>query len=94
MSLFSRTCGDSKINPQVLFFDNHDSQFDDRAAHLIRSHHISPFILKAGYSTNKQPNDNGTKLKLKRYYGIAKLKWQRQNGTTKFTPAHMNYVLV
>ena len=36
----------------------------------------------------------GTNLKMKRYYGIAKVKWQRQHGTMKFTASHMNYVLV
>ena len=93
MSLFSRTYGASKLNPQVLFFDGHDIHFEDRATHIIWSHHISPFILKNGDSTNDQTNDNGTNLKLKRYYGISKLKWQIQHGTMKFTPDHMNYVL-
>ena len=87
MSIFIGTCGASKMNPQVLLFDGHNSHSDDRATHILRSHHISPFILKAGYSTNKQPNDNGTKLKLKRYYGIAKVKCQRQHGIMKFTSA-------
>ena len=94
ISLFSRTCGSSKINPQVLFFDGHDSHFDDRDTHILRSYHISPFILKSGDSTNDQPNNNGPHLKLKIYYSIAKTKWQRQHGTMKFTPAHMNCVLV
>ena len=94
MSLFSRTCGASKITPQVLFFDGHDIHFDDRATNPLRYHHIYQFILKAGDSTNDQPNYNAPNLKLKRYYSIAKVKWQRQHGTTKFTPAHMNSVLV
>ena len=34
-SLFNRTCGASKMNPQVLFFEGHDSHFDDRAAHIL-----------------------------------------------------------
>ena len=55
---------------------------------------LGPFILKAGDSTNDQPNDNGPNLKLKRYYSIAETKWQRKHGTMKFTPTHMNYVLV
>ena len=59
ISLFSRTCWASKINPQVLFFDVHDRHFNDRDTHLLRYHHIYPFILKAGDSTNDQPNDNG-----------------------------------
>ena len=70
MSLFSSTCGSSKMNPQVLFFDVHDSHFDDRSTHILLSHHISLFILKAGDSTNDQPNDNGPNCMLKRYYSI------------------------
>ena len=69
------------MNPQVLFFDGHDSHFDDRAIHILRSHHISPFILKAGDSTNDQPNDNGPNCMLKRYYSIAK-----QNGRYSMEP--------
>ena len=79
ISLFSSTCGSSKMNPQVLFFDGHYSHFDDRATHIMRSHCIPPFILKAGDSTNDKPNDNGPNLKMKRYYSIAKTKWQRQH---------------
>ena len=75
MSLFSRNCGYNKLNPQVLLFDVYDSHFDVRATHILRYRHISPFILKAGDSTNHQPNDNAPNLKLKRYYSIAKLKW-------------------
>ena len=74
VSLFSRTYGSSKFNQPVLLFDGHDSHFYDRATHLLRSPHISPFILKSSDSTNKHPNDNGPNLNLKRYYGIAKLK--------------------
>ena len=59
MRLFSRTCGASNMNPQVLFFDGHESHFNYRATYIIISHHISPFILKAGDSTNDQPNDHG-----------------------------------
>ena len=74
-SLFSRNCGASKMKLHVLFFDGHDSHFNDRATHILQSHHIYPFILKAGESTNDQPNYNGPNLKLKRYYGIEKVKW-------------------
>ena len=94
MSLFYSTCASIKMNPQVLFFDGHDSHFSYRATHIPRSHHISPLILKAGDFTNDQPNNNGPNLKLKRYYGISKVKWQRQHGTMKFTAAQMNSVLV
>ena len=83
MSIFSRTCGTININPQFLFFEGHDIHFYDRAKHLLWYHHISQFILKAGDSTNDQPNDNGPNLKLKRYYIIAKVKWKRQHRTLK-----------
>ena len=87
-------CGTNKLNIQVLFYDDHVRHFDGRAIHIIRSNHIKPFILKAGDSGNYQPNDNGHNLKLKGLYGQARMKWQRQHGTPKFTNSHMNYVLV
>ena len=88
MSLFSRTCVSNNINPQVLFFYGHGIHFNDRATNFLQSNHISPFIFKAGNSTNDHPNDNGPNLKLKIYCGLAKVKWPRQHGTTKFTPTH------
>ena len=94
MSLFSRTCGYIKLNPQALFFDGHDKHFNDRATHILRYHHISPFILKAVNSTNDQPNYYGSNLKLKRWYGLSKVKCQIQYGTMKFIAAQMNSVLV
>ena len=94
MRIFSRTCGYSNMNPQVLFFDNHDSHVADRHTHILQSHHISSFILKAVDSTNDQSNDNSPNLKLNRYYRIEKVKWQRQHGTMKNTAAHINSVLV
>ena len=74
MSLFSRTCGAIKLNPQVLFFDGHYSHLNERATHILLSHHISPFILETRDSTKDHPNYNGANLKLKRYSRIAKLK--------------------
>ena len=52
--------------------------------------------LSFGWSFVESPalRINGPNLKLNIYYGIAKVKWQRQHGTMKFTPAHMNSVLV
>ena len=40
------------------------------------------------------PNDNGPKIKLKNVYGNARMNWMRHHGTLKFTPTHMNSVLV
>ena len=92
--LFSRTCGASKINPQVLLFGVHDIHFDNRATHIFQFRHIFPLILEAGNSTNDQPNYDRLDLKLKIYCGLAKVKWRRQHGTIKFTADYMNSVLV
>ena len=94
MMYFKTVCGSKKINPQVLFYDGHGRNFDDRDIHILRSHHIKPLFLKAGESGNDQPNDNETKLKLKGVYGQARINCQRQHGTIKFTNAHINSVLV
>ena len=84
----------NKLNPQVLFYDGHISHFDDRDIHNLRSNHIKPFILKVGESGNDQPHDNGPNLKLKGLCVQARMNWQRQYGTLKFTSAHMNDVMV
>ena len=41
-----------------------------------------------------QPNDNVLKMKLKNFYGNEIIKWMIHHGTLKFTPPHMNSVLV
>ena len=41
-----------------------------------------------------QPNNNGPNLKLNYLYGNARMNWMRNNGTLKFTRAHMNSILV
>ena len=59
MTKFSNICGASPVNNQILFFDGHDSHFDDHDLTQMQSKNIQPFILKAGDSINDQPNDNG-----------------------------------
>ena len=62
---FSNICGASPVNNQILFFNGHDSHFDDRLLTQMQSKKIQPFILKAGDSINDQSNDNGPNLRLK-----------------------------
>ena len=62
---FSNIYGASPVNNQILFFDGHDSHFDDRALTQTQRKNIQPFILKAGESINSQPNDNRPNSKLK-----------------------------
>ena len=91
---FKTVCGANNINPQVLYYDGHVSYFKNRAINIILSHHIKPFIIKAGESRNDQTNDNVTNLKMKGLYGQARMNWQRQPGISMFTTKQMNYVLV
>ena len=91
---FKTVCGANNINPQVLLYDGHVSHFGNRAIHILLSHHIKPFIIKADESINENPNDNVPNLKLKGIYGKARINCQRQHRTPKFTTEEMNYVLV
>ena len=45
---FSNIGGAYHVNNQILFFDGHDSHFDNRAIIKMQSKNIQPFILKAG----------------------------------------------
>ena len=65
MMHFKSVCGSNNINSIVLFYDDHYSHFEDRAIHILRSHHIKPFILKAGDSGNGHPNDDVPNLKMR-----------------------------
>ena len=75
MTQFSNICGTSPVNNQILFFNGHDSHFDDRALTQMQMENIQPFILKVGDSINNQPNDSGPNSKLKALYNIPKAGW-------------------
>ena len=87
-------CCLSPLNTQVLFYDDHDSHFDDRLLDIIRINHIQYFIIMEGDSVNDHTNNNGPKLKLNNYYGNKRMYWKRKHGALKFTPAHMNGIIV
>ena len=87
-------CCSSTLNTEVLFYDIHDSYFDDSALKILRSNHIESFILKAGEYVNEQSNDNGQKLKINNVHVNERMTWRRKYGTLKFTLSHINYVLV
>ena len=94
MTQFSNICGASPVKNQILFFDGHDSHFDDRALTHMQSKNIQPFILKAGDSISDKPNDNGPNSTIEALYNRSKAKWMVKYGTTRFQPHHMNAVLV
>ena len=94
MMHFKTVCEENKLNPRVLFYDGHESHFDNRSTHILFFDHIKPLFLKLGDSGNYHPNDNRPNLKLKGLYGQSIMNWHKQHGTLKFTISHMNAVLV
>ena len=94
MIQFSNIFGESPVKNKILFFDGHDSHFDDRSLTQMQMKNIQPFILKADDSINDQINDNGPNSKMKALYNILKAKWMLKYGTTRFQPHHMNSVLI
>ena len=65
MTQFYNICGAYLVNNQILFFDGHDSHFDDGALRIMIFKKIQPFVPKYGNPTNDQPNYNGPNTKLK-----------------------------
>ena len=70
---FSAVCVSSTINNQILFFDGHDSHFDDKTLNYMEDQWIQSFALKPVKSGNDHPNENGLNEKLKSLYNSAKL---------------------
>ena len=91
---FSSMCFSSTLNPQVLLYDGHGIHFDYRVLNILQSHHIQTFILKTGHYVHDQSNNNGPNLKLNNLYDNARMNWMSNHGTIKFTPSHINSVLV
>ena len=73
MNQFSNICGTSPINNQRLFFDGHDSHYDDCDLTQMQNKNIQPFILKAGDSINDQPNDKSAHHSGAPYFYLPKL---------------------
>ena len=63
------------VNNQILFFDLHDSHFDECALTKVQINNIQPFILELIDSIRNQTNDNRPNSKLKHLYNISKAKW-------------------
>ena len=72
MSHFSSMCLSSPLNPQVVFYNGHDSHFDDRLLDILCRHNIQSFILKSGDYVHYHTNNNGPNMKLNNFYGNAK----------------------
>ena len=52
------------------------------------------FILKAVGYVYDHPIDNGPNMKLNNMYGNTRMEWMLYHGNLKFSPPHMNSVLV
>ena len=94
MTQFSNVCGASPVNNRILLFYGHGSHFNDGTLRQIVYKNIQPFVLKSGDSINDQPNDNVPNDKLKYLYNVANIAWMLKYGTIKFSPHHMNSILV
>ena len=93
MTQFSKVCGASLVNNQLIVSGWHDSYFGNRALGQMKCKKTQPFVLKARDSINDQPNNNGPNSKLKSLYNVAKSVWMLKYGTKTFSPRHMNSVL-
>ena len=94
MSHFTSMCCSSPLKPQVLLCDGHGRNFYDRALDILHIQNIQSLILKSDDYVNDQPNNNGPNTKLKNLYVNSIMTWMRHHGTLKFTPDHMNSVLI
>ena len=94
MARFPSMCLYSPLNPQVLFYDGQDRNFDDRDCNILQIHLIQYFIQKPGDYINYQTNDNGPNMNLNNIYFYAIMNCMRNHGTLNFTPLHMNNSLV
>ena len=90
MTQFSTIFGVYPISNKILFFDGHDSHFDDCALSFIEDHKIQPLVLESGDSGNDQTNNNGPDEKL----NDVKASWIINDKTTKILPHHMKFILV
>ena len=94
MSHFSSVYFSSPLNPQSILYHGHGTHFDYGSLNIFWIHYIQYFILKASDSVHDHPNNNGSKLNLKNMYGNARMNCMSKDGTLKFTPAHINAILV
>ena len=94
MTQFSNVCGDSPVKNHILFFDEHNSHFNDVSLIQIMCKNNEPFVIKSGDSINNQHNDNGLNPKLRSLYNVSKSAWMLKFRKTNFSPRHMKSVLV
>ena len=73
MSHLSSTCFSSPPNTQVIFYDGHIRNFDERALKIIWVHQTQYFILIAVDSVQDNPDDNGPQLNLRNVYVNARM---------------------
>ena len=77
-----------------IVLDGHDSHFGDGALRKMMCKNIQPFVLKSGNYINSQPIDNVPNAKLKSIYNVVKSMCMLKCGTKRFSPHHMNSILV
>ena len=81
MNQLSTICGASTIKNKMIFFDGHDSHYDDRVLSHMEDQYIQPLVIKLGNSCNDQPIYNGPNTKLKSHQNDYKVSWMLKYGT-------------
>ena len=76
----------STIKNKIIFFDGHNSHFDDSLITCMECRYIQPFNLKSGESGNNQPNDIELNVKNKSRCNDAKASCMVKYGTPKSYP--------
>ena len=94
MAHFPSMCCSSPLNSQVLFYDGHGRNIDDREFDILHRQHIQYFTLNSGDYVHYQPNNNDPNTKFNILYGNARMNCMEHHGNLKFTPSCMNSVLV
>ena len=88
MAQLSNVCNASYV------INQHASHFDEHKIMHVERQNNQPFVLKAGYSFNDQPNENVPNTKIEYIYNEVKAAWILKYRAAIFLPQHMNSILV
>ena len=91
MSHLSYMCCSSTLRPQVIFYEGHVRNFNDRELNILWSHYIQDIIPKAGESVDNNTYINFLNLNIKNIYSNAIINWTSNQETLKFTPTYSTY---
>ena len=86
-------CGSSPTNVQIWCFDRYNAHWDPDILDYLANNNVESFFLKSNDSKNNQPYGNGYNALVKSKYNKAKLEWDNEFVSIKYSPPHMNSVI-